>query len=137
MQITQVRPLQSARPFRTVYRQRLDRREIAVALAPGRLCAYSVHFTPRARTAWHSHPLGQALHILQGVGRVQRRGGSIEAVRAGHAIQFEPDEWHWHGAAPNHFMTHLALQEADEHGIDASWAEHVADDTYDVEPVDS
>lgn len=108
--------------------------EIAIAPEPARLRAFSVHFPPGARTAWHSHPHGQALHVMEGVGRVQREGGTIQAIRAGDTIQSDPNESHWHGSAPDHFMTHLALQEADEHGLDAAWGEHVSDEDYQATP---
>jgi quercetin dioxygenase-like cupin family protein len=98
--------------------------------APSRMRALSVHFTPGARTAWHRHPLGQLLHVTEGIGRVQSKGGPVEEIRAGDTIRFEPDEEHWHGAAPSHFMTHLALQEADDEGVPAYWGEHVTDEEY-------
>jgi quercetin dioxygenase-like cupin family protein len=88
----------------------------------------SVHFTPGARTAWHKHPHGQVLHVTEGEGRVQTRGGPVETIRAGDTITFEPDEEHWHGASPTTFMTHLALQEADDEGVPAYWGDHVSDE---------
>ena len=72
-----------------------------------------VHFTPGARTAWHTHPLGQTIYVTEGVGLCQKRGGPIEVIRPGDRVSFEPDEDHWHGAAPNRFMAHLALNEVD------------------------
>jgi quercetin dioxygenase-like cupin family protein len=104
--------------------------EIAAPPAPCRLRVNSVHFTPGARTAWHRHPLGQALHVTEGAGLVQHRGGSIQEVRAGDTVWTEPDEWHWHGAAPRTFMTHLAVMETAEDGASAEWAEHVSDADY-------
>jgi quercetin dioxygenase-like cupin family protein len=103
---------------------------LAPAEQGSRLRAYRVHFTPAARTAWHSHPNGQLLHITDGVGRVQRRGGPAEQVLAGDTVRFEPGEEHWHGAAPGNFMTHIAFQIADEDGNDAVWGEHVGDSEY-------
>lgn len=98
---------------------------------PGQLRALRVHFAPGARTAWHAHPLGQVLHITEGMGRVQGEEGPVRDVRPGDTVVVAPGERHWHGAAPDHLMTHLALQEADpatgEHTI---WAEHVSDDEY-------
>jgi len=103
---------------------------IAIADPPSRVRASSVHFAPGARTAWHQHPRGQILHILEGRGRVQQRGCPVEEVRAGDTIVTLPGEWHWHGAAPGTFMTHLAIHEIDDAGIDAYWGEHTTDDEY-------
>lgn len=89
---------------------------IAVASEASRLMASSVHFTPGARTAWHTHPHGQTLYVTEGVGLVQRRGGPIEVIRPGDRVFFEPGEDHWHGAAPNRFMTHLAMVQVDDQG---------------------
>ena len=74
-----------------------------------RLSASSVHFTPGARTAWHTHPNGQTIYVLEGVGRAQRRGGPVEVIRPGDRVFFEPGEEHWHGAAATRFMTHIAM----------------------------
>ncbi len=104
--------------------------EIAVRQEPSRLRAFRVSFEPGARTAWHTHPSGQVIHILSGVGRVQRDGGPVHTVRAGDTVIFEPGERHWHGAAPEHGMVHLAMQEADESGTDARWFEHVTEAEY-------
>ena len=99
-----------------------------------RLSASSVHFTPGARTAWHTHPHGQSIYVTEGIGRVQRRGGPVETIRPGDRVFFEPGEEHWHGAAPDRFLTHLALVEVDEHGTSATWGEHVSDDEYGAAP---
>jgi len=96
--------------------------------------AYRVHFTPGARTAWHSHPNGQVLHVTEGIGRAQSRGGAVEQIAAGDTVRFEPGEEHWHGAAPANFMTHLAFQVADADGVDAAWGEHVSDEEYGAAP---
>jgi quercetin dioxygenase-like cupin family protein len=96
-----------------------------------RLVASSVHFAPGARTAWHTHPHGQTVWITEGVGRCQRRGGPVEVIRPGDRVFFEPGEDHWHGAAPDRFMTHLAMLEADETGAAAEWGDHVTDEEYD------
>jgi quercetin dioxygenase-like cupin family protein len=93
-----------------------------------------VHFTPGARTAWHTHPNGQTIFVLEGVGLCQRRGGPVETIRAGDRVLFEPGEEHWHGAAPDCFMTHLALQQPDEAGTTATWGEHVTDAEYQESP---
>ena len=90
----------------------------------------SVHFTPGARTAWHTHPFGQTLYVTEGVGLIHSRGGAIEPIRAGDTVFFEPDEVHWHGAGPTSFMTHLAMQEVADDGTDAVWGDQVTDREY-------
>jgi quercetin dioxygenase-like cupin family protein len=99
------------------------------APAPARLQGVNVTFSPGARTAWHTHPLGQTLIVTEGEGRVQRAGGPIEVIRAGDVIWFEPNEKHWHGAAPDAAMTHIALQEALD-GVSVDWMAHVTDAEY-------
>ena len=89
----------------------------------------SVHFTPGARSAWHSHSVGQTLYVTEGEGRVQSRGGPVLTIRPGDVVSTPGDEWHWHGAAPDHFMTHLSLTEGD-----TEWGKHVADAEYHDEP---
>jgi quercetin dioxygenase-like cupin family protein len=103
---------------------------IATPVGQARLSASSVHFTPGARTAWHTHPNGQTIYVTEGVGLAQQRGGPIELIRPGDRVFFEPGEEHWHGAAPNRFMTHLALLEVDQDGNSATWSEHVTDEEY-------
>ena len=100
------------------------------AQPPSRIRVNVVRFAPGARNAWHSHALGQTLHVTEGVGRVQSRGGDVVEVRAGDTVVTPPDEWHWHGAAPDHFMTHIAMWEAPETGPEAEWGEQVTDDEY-------
>jgi quercetin dioxygenase-like cupin family protein len=97
---------------------------------PSRLQAASVHFTPGARTAWHTHPNGQTIYVTEGIGLCQHRDGPIEVIRPGDRVFFEPGEVHWHGAAPNRFMTHLAMQEVDDQGSAVTWGEHVTDEEY-------
>jgi quercetin dioxygenase-like cupin family protein len=92
--------------------------------------ASNVHFMPGARTAWHRHPNGQAIYVTEGVCRAQRRGGPVEVIQAGEAVFFEPDEDHWHGAAPDRFMTHLSMVQADDQGNTATWGSPVRDDEY-------
>ncbi|WP_414662261.1 (R)-mandelonitrile lyase [Horticoccus sp. 23ND18S-11] len=89
-----------------------------------------VAFEPGARTAWHTHPHGQMLHILSGLGRVQRAGERAITVHPGDTVWFEPGERHWHGAAPETAMTHLAVQQADALGSAATWFEPVGDADY-------
>jgi quercetin dioxygenase-like cupin family protein len=99
------------------------------ANAPARTAGNAVTFEPGARTAWHTHPLGQILIVTAGCGRVQRWGGPIEEIRPGDVVRFEPGEKHWHGAASATAMTHIAIQEALD-GMAADWMEHVSDDQY-------
>ena len=100
---------------------------IAAPSGDFRISAALVHFTPGARTAWHTHPNGQTIFVLEGVGRCQRRGGPVEIIRPGDGVLFEPGEEHWHRAAPNRFMAHLGLQQPDEEGTTATWGKHVTD----------
>src|SRR6266702_3783685 len=99
----------------------LDR--IATPSEESPVAVFSVHFAPGAHTAWHAHPRGQVLHVTEGAGLVQRRGGPVEQIRAGDTVRAEAGEWHWHGAGPGTFMTHLAVQEAVD-GATAEWGEH-------------
>jgi quercetin dioxygenase-like cupin family protein len=107
---------------------------VATPSGPSRLQASSVHFTPSARTAWHTHPNGQTIYVTEGLGLCQRRGGPIEVIRPGDRVFFESGEDHWHGAAPNRFMTHLAMVEVDDEGNAAKWGEHVSDEEYGAAP---
>lgn len=106
---------------------RVDR--LFQANAPARASAASVTFEPGARTAWHTHPLGQTLIVTAGCGRAQREGGPIEEIRCGDVVQFAPDEKHWHGAAPTTAMTHIAIQEALD-GKVVDWMEKLSDEQY-------
>jgi quercetin dioxygenase-like cupin family protein len=99
--------------------------------------AYLVHFMPGARTAWHSHPLGQSLFVTEGIGRCQRRGGPVEVIRPGDRVYIEPDEEHWHGASPSRLMVHLALNEVDDEHVAVHWGEHVSDDEYNAAGADT
>src|ERR1700727_2195098 len=96
--------------------------------------AASVHFTPGARTHWHTHPFGQTIFVLEGVGRCQREGGPVQEIRPGDRVFFEPGENHWHGAAPNRLMTHVAIQDYDENGP-VTWGDPVSDEEYLATPV--
>jgi quercetin dioxygenase-like cupin family protein len=110
---------------------------LAAPSGPFRLNASSVHFTPGARTAWHTHPNGQTIYVTEGVGLVQGRGGPVEMVRPGDRVFFEPGEDHWHGATRTRFMTHLSLVEVDDEGNSATWGEHVTDEEYGrMQPLD-
>src|SRR5689334_19147201 len=103
-----------------------------------RIGAASVHFTPGARTAWHTHPNGQTIWVTEGIGLCRREGGPIETIRPGDRVFFEPGENHWHGAAATRFMTHIAIQQADEHGSTVTWGDRVTDEQYaQAPPIDA
>ncbi|WP_375783075.1 cupin domain-containing protein [Bradyrhizobium sp. Pha-3] len=102
---------------------------INTAPAPARLNASRVSFEPGARTAWHTHPLGQTLYVISGIGRVQAKGGPIREIRPGDVVWIPPNEKHWHGASPDNSMTHIAMQEALD-GVYSTWMEHVTDEEY-------
>lgn len=117
---------------------------IAPVVEPGegtRTQVDSVRFAPGSRTVWHRHPLGQVLVVTEGAGRVQRRGGPVETIRAGDTVRIAPGEWHWHGAAPDRPMTHLAIEPVPGDGSSAEAGEPVGDGEYrggrveDVQPV--
>jgi quercetin dioxygenase-like cupin family protein len=99
------------------------------APAPARVAGATVTFEPGARTAWHTHPLGQTLIVTAGCGRVQREGGPIEEIRPGDVVWFPPGEKHWHGASPTAAMTHIAIQENLD-GKVVEWMEKVSDEQY-------
>jgi quercetin dioxygenase-like cupin family protein len=106
---------------------------IARGEEPSRVRVSAVHFTPSARTAWHSHAVGQTLYVTEGRGLVQSRGGDIVEIRPGDIVRTPPGEWHWHGAAPDRFMTHLSITEALAPGdprLEADWGEQVTDTEY-------
>ena len=107
---------------------------IAVPAPPARVAGAVVHFTPGARTHWHTHPLGQTIFVTEGVGRCQREDGPVQEIRPGDRVFFEPGENHWHGAAPTRFMVHVAMQEADESGSPVTWGEPVSDEQYGAAP---
>jgi quercetin dioxygenase-like cupin family protein len=107
---------------------------IAGPPTPARASAAAVHFTPGARTAWHTHPYGQTIYVTEGIGLCQREGDPIEVIRPGDRVYFEPGENHWHGAAPNRLMTHIAIQEADESGSPVTWGAHVTAEQYNAAP---
>lgn len=99
------------------------------ANAPARAAANSVTFEPGSRTAWHTHPLGQALIVTSGCGRAQKWGGPVEEIRPGDVVWFAPGEKHWHGASPTTAMTHIAIQEALD-GKAVDWLNKVSDEEY-------
>ena len=107
---------------------------VATPSEPSRLAASSVHFAPGARTAWHTHPNGQTIYVTEGRGLCQCRGGAIEVIRPGDRVFFEPGEVHWHGAASDRFMTHLAMHQVDDEGNAVTWGVHVTEEEYRAAP---
>ena len=105
---------------------------IARGEEPSRVRVNAVHFTPGARTAWHSHALGQTLYVTEGEGRIQSRGSEIVTITSGDVIHTPADEEHWHGAAPDHFMTHLSITEGvgQSDKPETAWGAHVTDSEY-------
>jgi quercetin dioxygenase-like cupin family protein len=103
---------------------------VMTATDESRVKASHVHFSPGARTAWHSHPNGQTIYVTEGVGLCQRKDDPIEMIFPGDSVFFEPNEDHWHGAAPNRFMTHLAIVQVTEEGKSAAWGAKVTDEEY-------
>ena len=102
---------------------------IIEAPAPARIRSGRVSFEPGSRTAWHTHPLGQTLHVVSGVGRVQTKGGPVLEIRAGDTVWIPPGEKHWHGASPTTAMTHIAVHESLD-GKHITWMEYVTDEEY-------
>jgi quercetin dioxygenase-like cupin family protein len=105
---------------------------IARGEEPSRVRVNAVRFSPGARTAWHSHALGQTLYVTDGVGLMQARGGEIAEIRPGDVIYTPADEWHWHGATPDRFMSHLSITEGvgDADMPESQWGDHVTDAEY-------
>lgn len=103
---------------------------IAKGQEPSRVRVNMVRFAPRARTAWHAHAVGQTLHVTEGIGLIQSRGGEVLPIRPGDTIHTPPGEWHWHGAAPDRFMTHLTIYEAPAEGPETEWGEQIPDADY-------
>ncbi len=106
--------------------------EIVVGVEPSRMRVFRVSFEPAARTAWHTHPVGQTLHVLSGIGLVQLASGPVLEIDPGDTVMIAPNERHWHGAAPGNTMVHLAMQETDEKGVDVVWLEPVSDLEYEA-----
>jgi quercetin dioxygenase-like cupin family protein len=112
--------------------------DVAIGEEPSRLRVSKVRFVPGARTAWHSHPLGQTLHVIEGAGlvqsggagRVPSRDGEVIEIHSGYSVYTVPREWHWHGAAPDHYMAHLTITETHAEDPEPVWADHVTDDEY-------
>jgi quercetin dioxygenase-like cupin family protein len=107
---------------------------VVVGKTPSRMRATNVHFTPGARTAWHSHPVGQVLYAVSGVGRVQLEGEPVQVLHPGDTAMIPPNTRHWHGSAPDMLFTHLAMSEVNDKGEGTSWFEHVSDTDYTKKP---
>jgi len=99
---------------------------------PSRIRVSVVRFAPGARNAWHAHAVGQTVHVTEGLGLIQSRGGKAVQIRPGDTVHTPPGEWHWHGAAPDHFMTHLAMWGASAESREAEWGEHIGDAEYEA-----
>ena len=97
---------------------------------PSRVRVNVVRFAPGARSAWHAHALGQTVHVTEGIGWIQARGGEVVEIRPGDTVYTPPGEWHWHGAAADHFMTHLAIWEAPEEGPESEFGDQISDAEY-------
>jgi quercetin dioxygenase-like cupin family protein len=108
---------------------------IARGEGPSRVRVNVVRFAPGARNAWHAHAVGQTVHVTEGIGRIQASGGDVLETRPGDSIHTPPGEWHWHGAAPERFMTHLAIWEAPVEGPESEWGEQVTDAEYLAAPM--
>ena len=105
---------------------------VAAPANGSRVSAINVHFTPGARTAWHTHPNGQTIWVTEGVGLCQHRGGPVEVIRPGDRVFFEAGEEHWHGATATRLMVHIAIVEVGDDGHPATWGEHVTDEEYEA-----
>ena len=103
---------------------------IARGEEPSRMRVSVVRFAPGARNAWHAHAVGQTVHVTEGVGLIQSRGGKAIEIHPGDTVHTPPGEWHWHGAAPDRFMTHIAMWEATDDGREAEWGALVTDAEY-------
>ena len=103
---------------------------IASGVEPSRIRVNAVRFSPSARTAWHAHAVGQTLYVVDGIGLVQSRGEAVAEIHPGDVVHTPPGEWHWHGATPDHFMTHLAMWDAPAEGAESEWGALVTDDEY-------
>jgi quercetin dioxygenase-like cupin family protein len=103
---------------------------LAMGEEPSRIRVSLVRFAPGTRNAWHAHALGQTVHVTEGIGLIQARGGEVIEIHPGDTVRTPPGEWHWHGATPDHFMTHIAMWEAPAEGPEAEWGEQVTDAEY-------
>ncbi|MEM6488781.1 MAG: cupin domain-containing protein [Pseudomonadota bacterium] len=126
MEITRTgeRPTKVAGP--EAFTGHVTHQPIIRAPAPARIRSLVVTFAPGARTHWHHHPIGQTLYVLSGIGRIQKQGEPLHEIRPGDTVWIAPGEVHWHGAAPDHAMVHIAMQEEDE-GSGTVWLHPVSD----------
>jgi quercetin dioxygenase-like cupin family protein len=108
--------------------------EVVTGVAPSKLRASVVSFTPGARTFWHTHPVGQTLYCLSGVGRVQKEGEKVQALHPGDTVLIPPGVKHWHGAAPDRLFSHLAMSENGPNGEGTAWLEAVSEEDYRASP---
>ncbi len=131
MDIKPLGSLPSRRPPADYFTGTVWQDPIIEAPSPARIRGAFVRFEPRARTAWHTHPLGQTLRVMSGVGRVALWGGPVREIRPGDTVWIAPGEKHWHGAGPDTAMVHIALQEALD-GTHVTWLEKVSDEQYDA-----
>jgi len=129
MQIVRTQDVTSKQADAAYFTGRVWQEPVVEAPEPARVRALRVTFEPGARTAWHTHPLGQTLHVISGIGLIGTRGGPVEEIRAGDTVWIPPGEEHWHGATPDRMMCHLAIQEA-QGGRVADWLEQVSDADY-------
>ena len=136
MRILPTSPTEKGPPERFVGDVWLD--QIVRAEAPSRIVSAVVRFAPGARNAWHRHAVGQTLYVTDGVGRIQARGGVVLEIRPGDVILTAPGEWHWHGAAPDRFMTHITMYETPTDGVpESDWGEQIDDATYLATPANA
>ena len=135
MEITEARTVATRRGPKEYFTGTVWQDPIIEAPAPALLRAVRVSFEPGARTAWHTHPLGQTLHVVSGIGRVQSWGGPVREIRPGDTVWIPPDEKHWHGASPTTGMVHIAMQEHRD-GNHVVWLEQVSDADYTAAPAD-
>ena len=129
MQIIRTQDVRSKLADAVYFTGRVWQEPVVEAPEPARVRALRVTFEPGARTAWHTHPLGQTLHVLSGLGLIGTRDGTVEEIRAGDTVWIPPHEEHWHGASPERMMCHLAIQEGQD-GRVADWLEQVSDADY-------
>jgi len=129
MEIMRAGERASIRPPKEYFTGTVWQDPIIAGKAPARVVSARVQFEPAARTAWHTHPLGQTLYVLSGVGLVQSKGSPVRQVRAGDTVWIPPGEKHWHGASPTNGMVHIAIQESLD-GSHVTWMEYVTDEEY-------